>query len=87
MNKIKVPRIRPIAWKVYAQGEEEIRYVRGVLSEAGIDTTEPEHEPALTDPPLYAIVVAPKTEVPLTQEELVAVLQQDDRLELEFDAS
>lgn len=87
MSKITIPKIRPIAWKVYAQGEEEIRYVRGVLHEAGCDTSEPENEPALTDPPLYAIVVAPKTEVPLTQEELIAVLQQDERLHLGFESA
>lgn len=86
MSKITIPKIRPIAWKVYAQGEEEIRYVRGVLRDAGIDATEPEQEPALVDPPLYAIVVAPKVEVPLTQEELIALLQQDDRLKLDFDS-
>lgn len=57
-----------------------------VLGEAGIDTTDPEREPGLTDPPLYAIVATPKADVPFTEEELVAILEQDDTLELTFDS-
>lgn len=87
MSKITIPKIRPIAWKVYVQGEEEVRYVKDLLSSEGIGVAEPEQEPALTDPPLYAIVVAPKTEAPLTQEELVAILERDDKLELDFDSA
>jgi len=87
MSKITIPKIRPASWKVYVQGEREARYVSRVLGEAGIDTTEPEHEPGLTDSPLYAIVATPKAGVPLTEEELVAMLQRDDKLELRFNSS
>jgi len=87
MSKITISKIRPASWRVYVQGEQEARYVQHVLGEAGIDTAEPEHEPGLSDPPLYAVIAAPKAEVSLTEEELVAILQRDDRLELAFDSS
>ena len=56
------------------------------LGEAGIDTTQPEPEPGLTDPPLYAFVATPRAEVSLTEEELVAILEQDEKLELTFNS-
>lgn len=87
MSKIKIPKIRPASWRVYVQGEQEARYVGRLLGEAGIDTAEPEHEPGLTDPPLYAIVATPRADAPLTEEELVAILQQDEKLELKFNLS
>ena len=87
MSKVAIPKIRPVSWRVYVQGGEEARYVSRVLAEAGIDTTEPEQEPGLTHPPLYAIVATPKAEVPLTEEELVTILQQDNKLELMFESS
>ena len=86
MSNIAVPKIRPASWKVYVQGEQEARYVARVLGEAGIDTTEPEEEPGLTEPPLYAIVAAPKAGAPLTEEELVAILERDGKLELMFNS-
>lgn len=87
MSKISIPKIRPASWKVYVKGEEGMHYVRHLLSEAGMDTSDPKQQPDLTDIPLYAIVATPKTDVPLTEEELVAILRQDGRLELEFDGS
>lgn len=87
MSKINIPRIRPASWRVYVQGEQDAEYVSRVLAEAGIDTTGPEQEPGLTDPPLYAIVATAKAETPLTEEELVAILERDDKLELTFESS
>lgn len=87
MTKITIPKIRPAAWRVYVQGEQGARYVSRALGKAGIDSTEPEREPGLTDPPLYAIVAAPKGEVSLTEEELLVILKQDEKLELKFNAS
>jgi hypothetical protein len=87
ISKIAIPKIRPASWKVYVQGKAEARYGGRVLGEAGLDTTEPEEEPGLTDPPLYAIVAAPKAGSPLTEEELVTILERDDKLELIFNSS
>jgi hypothetical protein len=84
MNTITVPKIRPVSWKVYVQGKEETQYVSGVLRQAGIEVSEPEEEPGLTDPPLYAVVATAKADVPLTEEELLAILEQDDKVELSF---
>ncbi len=86
-NKIAIPKIRPASWRVYVQGEQEAQFVRRVLGEAGIEVTEPEREPGLTDPPLYAVVATPQADVPLTQEELVAILDREGKLVMEFEAS
>ncbi len=85
-SKIAIPKIRPASWRVYVQGKHEAQYVSRVLREAGIDATEPAPEPGLTDPPLYAILVSPQAEVALTQEELVALLERDDKLTLELNS-
>ncbi len=87
MSKITIPKIRPASWRVYVQGERGARSLRRVLSEAGIETSEPEREPTLADPPLYAIVATPTADVALTEEELVAILEHEDGLELAFEAS
>jgi len=87
MSKVTIPKIRPASWKVYAQGEAEARHLGRVLAGAGIDVSEPELEPGLTDPPLYAIVATPKEHTPLTEEELVAILAHDDQVELTFESS
>jgi hypothetical protein len=84
MDRITIPKIRPASWKVYVQGEEQAHYVCRVLEEAGIDTTEPDIEPGLNYPPLYGFVAAPKADVSLTEEELLAILGRDERLELVF---
>ena len=84
MSKIIIPKIRPASWRVYVQGEEEAKYVRNLLTEAGMETTEPTQQAGLTEVPLYAVVAAPKNDVTLTEEELVAILRQNGRLELEF---
>jgi len=84
MSKITIPKIRPTSWKVYVQGKQEAEYVRSILGEAGIDITEPNREPGLTNPPLYAMNAAPKADATLTEEELVAILEEHDDLELKF---
>ncbi len=86
-SKIAIPKIRPASWRVYVQGEQEAQFVRRVLGEAGIEVTEPEGEPGLTDPPLYAVVAKPQADVALTQEELVAILDREGKLVIEFEAS
>jgi len=87
MTEIPICKIRPISWKVYVQGEQAARQVRRVLAEAGVDTTEPKKEPGLAKPPLYAMVATLKAEVSFTQEELVAVLQDDEQVQVAFEAS
>lgn len=86
-STIAIPKIRPASWRIYVQGECEAQYVRRLLGESGIDVTEPEPQPGLTDPPLYALLATPQAEVALTKEELVAVLEQDGKLTLEFNSS
>lgn len=86
-KKAVISKIRPASWRVYVQGEDEARYVCQVLEKAGIDTGVLQSQMGLTDPPLFAVVVAAKAQVPLTQEELVAILKQDEGLELTFEAS
>jgi len=84
MNKIAIPKIRPASWKIYVQGREDAAYVRSALEKAGMATGEIEEEPGLTDPALYVFEATPTAEVPLTQEELEAILAQDQRLDLVF---
>ena len=86
MNKINIPKIRPASWRVYVQGEEEAKHVKQLLTEAGMDTSEPKQQAGLTEVPLYAVVAAPKNDVTLTEEELVAILRENGRLELEFNS-
>jgi len=87
MTKIAIPKIRPVAWKIYVQGENEAECVSRALQDAGIDTTQPGPEPGLTDPPLYAFVATPRAEVTLTEEEVAAILNRDENFELTFNSS
>lgn len=86
MSTINIAKIRPASWKVYVQGNEEARYVSRFLSQSGLTTGEPEPTPGLTEPPLFAIVASPAGETPLTEEELVAILEKDEKLDLKFEA-
>jgi hypothetical protein len=88
MQQIMVSRIRPLSWKIYVQGEAEAEHLGSLLDQAGIDATHPERDPAaLIEPPVYAFVASPRAEVPLTKEELVAILKADARVEIAFDTS
>lgn len=86
MDRVIISKIRPVCWKVYAQGAEEDEYVRAVLGAAAIETTKPEPQPGLMSPSVYAFLATPQAETPLTTEELVAILGQDARIELAFAA-
>jgi hypothetical protein len=87
MCAISVHQIRPVAWKICVQGGSEVQYVCRILGEAGIFTTQPQPEPGLTDPPVYAFVASARGEGPLTEEELVAILEQDKSVDLAFNSS
>ena len=87
MPEARIVRIRPISWKVSVQGKEEAEYVRGVLSGARIDTTECEQELDLKDPRVFSFVASARVESPLTSQELQAILENDQQIEVAFDAT
>jgi hypothetical protein len=84
MSTIAITKIRPVAWKIYVQGEDQARYVSAVLRKAGIEVRQPSVEPGLTDPALYSIEATASADVPLTEEELLAILEQDDQVAIAF---
>jgi hypothetical protein len=84
MNTIAITKIRPVTWKIYVQGEAQAKYVSAVLQKSGIAVRQPDEEPGLTDPALYSIEATASADVPLTEEELLAILEQDDRVEVPF---
>ncbi len=77
MNKVLVAKLRPLSWRIYVQGEEEARHVQSALRKANMRTSEVEEEPGLLNPSVYSLTVSPSRECPLTEEELVAVLDSD----------
>lgn len=85
MREAKIVRIRPMSWKVSVQGREQAEYVREVLSGASIDSTNCEQEPDLADPRVYSFTASTRVESPLTSQELQAILNQDERIEVVFD--
>lgn len=85
MEQITISRIRPVSWKIFVQGQAEAEYVRRMLQGVQMATTALQEVPGLVDPPLYAFVVTPEAESPLTSEEIAAVLAQDVRISLAFD--
>jgi hypothetical protein len=66
------------------QGKEQADYVRNLLGTLKFETTTATPEPSLLDPPLYAFVVTPTSESPMTAVELENLLARDERIELEF---
>jgi len=87
MKQVTVSRIRPISWKVCVKGKEEAEYVRGVLSGQRIESTECRQEPDLGETPIYSFVASATVESTLTSAELQAILENDDRIEVSFDAT
>lgn len=85
MKPIRIPRIRPVSWKITVEGRENADYVRRLLQTERVQTTEPQEEPSLTEPPLYAFVAHCELDAPFTKEELAAILHQDERIELCID--
>jgi len=81
-----VARIRPISWKVCVADEDCVKYVRNALSESGLDCSEPIAEPELQDPPMFSFVANLKADTPLTAPELQAILEQDSKIEVAFEA-
>jgi len=47
-----------------------------------MQTSEIEEEPDLLHPSVYSLTTSPSNECPLTQEELVAVLESDRRVQV-----
>jgi hypothetical protein len=85
-NKAMVARIRPVSWKVFVAGEDCANYVRSTLHKSGFDCTEPVCEPELHEPPVFSFIGTPKREAPLTALELQAILDQDGKIEVAFEA-
>jgi len=86
MEHIIISRIRPVSWKLFVQGQSEAEYVRLMLQGMQMATTAPREVPGLVEPALYSFVVTPEADSPLTTEEIAAVLEQDARISLAFDA-
>lgn len=85
METIRICKIRPVCWKIYVQGKAEIEYVREQLRHLNIETTEPHAEPELIDPPLYSLCTHYDSDVPLTREEVEAILERMLGARLEFE--
>jgi hypothetical protein len=83
-DRIKIARIRPVAWKIFVQGREGADYARDVLRGMSMLATEPEQVPGLTDPPLWSFDISSDIETPIMAEELAAMLRQDPRIECDF---
>jgi hypothetical protein len=81
---ITISKIRPVSWKIYVQGKRQVDYVGALLQQAGIDVGQPREEPGLTDPALYSIEATARADVALTEEELLAILEQDEKVQLAF---
>jgi hypothetical protein len=84
-NTALVSRVRPVSWKLYVQGKPAAEYVRGYLSGMRMDCSEPTMEPELHDTTLYSFVVTPNPETPLTAQELVSLLRDDEQIAVAFD--
>jgi hypothetical protein len=82
MDEIVIAKLRPAAWKVYVQGKDQARHVQRALRETNMQTSEIEEEPDLLHPSVYSLTTSPGEECPLTQEELVAVLESDRRVQV-----
>lgn len=85
MDKVRVSRIRPVSWNIYVQGESEARYARSLLSNAGVHTSNLERQPDLTEPPIFKFLATPDEALPMTSDELEALLDRDERVELAFE--
>jgi hypothetical protein len=86
-DPVVVSRVRPVSWKLFVQGETAAEYVRGFLSGMRMDCSEPVEEPELHDTAILSFVVTPSLETPLTAQELIALLQEDDHIVVAFDPS
>ena len=86
MDNAIVSRIRPISWKICVQGREEAEYVRVRLAAVKMNTTELERDRDLADPPVYSFVASYRHDSPLTSAELQSILEDDDGIDLAFDA-
>jgi len=87
MSNVIINRIRPVSWKIYVQGKDGAQYVRGRLAEAQIESSEAIQERDLAEPPIYSFTATPKIDTPLTAQELQAMLENDPRIEVAFDAT
>lgn len=85
MDKHRVVRIRPMSWKVYVQGRGAAEYLRERLREWSLGASEPEREPDLVEPSIYSFQVGFTQRTPLTQAELRAILERDERVEMGFE--
>lgn len=80
MSNVLVAKLRPVSWRIYIQGEKEARHVQRALRKANMRTSEIDKELDLVDPGVYSLTVSPTEECPLTQEELVALLESDPHM-------
>jgi hypothetical protein len=86
MDIATVSKIRPVSWRISVQGKEEAEYIRRRLRETQIETTTPQEEPGLMEPTLFSFVATLQAETPITTEEIIAVLEKDERIRLAFES-
>lgn len=84
MENVTISRIRPVSWMIVVQGKEEAQYVCNMLRGMRMEVSEPREQPSLVDPALYSFTVTSKPEVPITTEEIEALLERDERITLAF---
>jgi len=82
---VVVSRVRPISWKVFVQGKAGADYVRNFLRTMQMECSEPVEERELHDTATFSLVATLSPETPLTARELVALLEDDERISVAFD--
>ncbi len=80
-----VVRIRPVSWKVFVTGVEGVEHVRKALCQAGMDCSLPIPEPELQKEPIVSLIATTRSDSSLTAEELQAIFDHDDNIEVAFD--
>ena len=84
MSSITIAQIRPVSWKIVVPGESEAKYVRHLLIENGLQTSEPQRDTTSVEQPMYYIIANSKQETTTVAPELEAILSQDKQIDLAF---
>ena len=86
-DAVVVSKVRPVSWKVFVVGKAGADYAREFLTGMRMDCSEPVKEPELHEGGIFSIVVTSRPETPVLAQELVALLQEDERITVAFDDS
>ena len=84
-QEVTVCRIRPVSWKISVQGEEDAEYVRQILQAMGDGCSPSCPEPDLLEPPVFSFVMTSKGKTPLTAQELQALFEHDEHIEMAWE--